>query len=131
MAQVDWKKILGWSKEQCDEFRLAGFSLLREGKYNRAIIYFKALVILNPDNVYDLQTLGALHLQLGENEEALIHLNKALELDPSHEPTKLNKIKAQLLTGKKEEAFALARQLEKSPDLTIASDASALILAYS
>ncbi len=131
MAHVDWKKILGWSSEQLEEFRLAGFSLLREGKYEKALIYFKALVTLDSKDIYDIQTVGALHLQLGENEEALTFLNKALESEPAHEPTLLNKTKALLLTGKKSEAFDLAHQLEKSQDSTIANDASALILAYS
>ena len=87
-------------------------------------------MILDPISVYDIQTLGALHLQMGEGEKALKSLNQALELDATHEPTLLNKVKALLTLDRQTEALALAPALEKSEDSTIANDASALITAY-
>lgn len=131
MADFDWKEILGWNPEQIQELRFSGFSYLREGHYDKALIFFEGLVVLDPKNVYDTQTLGALYLQIGKKEKALSMLNHALSLDPTHEPTLLNKVKTLLLSGNKEEAMPLARRLEKSPDLTIAGDATALILGYS
>lgn len=130
MANTDWQKVLGWNKEQVDEFRIAGFLYLRQGIYDKAELFFEALVLLNTGNVYDFQTLGALYLQMNKHEKALNTLNKALELEPAYEPSLLNKTKALLLLGRKEEAFTIARKLEKSMDPFIANDASALILAY-
>lgn len=130
MADFDWKEILGWNIEQMQELRFSGFSYLREGHYDKALIFFEGLVVLDPNNLYDTQTLGALYLQMGKKEKALSMLNQALALDPHHEPTLLNKVKALLLNGNKEEAISLARTLEKSQDPTIAGDASALILGY-
>jgi len=131
MTQHNWLEVLGWGTEHLQGLRFAGFSLLRQGHYEPAILYFKALAILEKSNAYDQQTLGALYLQIGKNEEALEQLDRALLLDPGHEPSLLNKTKALLMMGRKPEAFMLAKKLQISSHPTIANDASALVLAYS
>lgn len=130
MSKTNWKEILGWNEQQLDELRLSGFSFLREGKYDKALLFFQTLVILDPKNSYDAQTLGALYLQMGEKENAFKTLSQALVLDPSHEPTLLNQTKALLLLDRKAEAFRIAAQLQKSKDPHIAGDAAALLAAY-
>lgn len=131
MSNINWQEILGWNEETLDELRLTGFSMLREGKYDKALLFFHTLAILNPKSIYDQQTLGALYLQLGEKEKALAALNYALTLDPENEPTLLNKMKTLLLLGKKEEAFTLARRLQNSLNAHIANDTAALVTTYS
>lgn len=130
MSQVNWREILGWSHEQLDELRLSGFSFLREGKYEKALLFFKTLLIMDPQSAYDAQTLGALYLQMGKKEEALKTLNHALEIDPAHEPTMLNKTKTLLLMDRRNEAFEIARLLQNSKDPNISGDALALLAAY-
>ena len=130
MAKVNWRELLGWTDEQLDELRLSGFSFLREGHYNKALIFYEALVVLDPASAYDIQTLGAIYLQLGEGEKALKILDRALKLDATHEPTLLNKVKALITLNKPAEALVIAKNLEKSEDPTISNDASALLLAY-
>ncbi|MFZ0565630.1 MAG: tetratricopeptide repeat protein [Chlamydiales bacterium] len=131
MAKANWRELLGWTEDQLSELRLSGFSFLREGQYNKALIFFEALVILDPRSVYDIQTLGALYLQLGKEEKALKQINQALDLEPTHEPTLINKVKALLTLNRANEALIIARNLEHSKDPTIANEASALISAYS
>lgn len=131
MAQIDWENVIGWQEDQINELRFSGFSLLREGQYDKALLIFEALVLLKQKNAYDHQTLGTLYLQIGEREKALEWLNRALAIDPIHEPTLLNKAKALLLLKRKGEAFVLLSQLEKSPLSFIAGDATALRLCYS
>ncbi len=131
MAVVDWKSILGWSDESIAEVRFSAFSLLREGQYTKARTFFEMLVTVDETSIYDKQILGAILLKLGEQESALEWLERALELDPFHEPTLLNKIKVLLLLGRKSDAFALLFRLERSSDPYIANDAAALRLAYS
>jgi tetratricopeptide (TPR) repeat protein len=131
MSKVNWREILGWSNEQLEELRFSGFSFLREGHYKKALIFFQALVILDPANSYDAQTLGALYLQMGDTQKALETLDRALSLEPVHEPTLLNKAKALFTLHRRAEALALAKNLEASADPQIAGDASALLFAYS
>ncbi len=131
MANLNWLEILGWNSYQLEELRFAGFSFVRQGKYDKALHYFKSLVILDPKSAYDFQMLGALYLQTNEEAKALPMLNQALELYPTHEPTQLNKVKTLITLGQKSEAFALAAALEKSKNRVIADDATAVIMAHS
>lgn len=130
MALVNWRAMLGWSDEQLEELRFSGFSFLREGHYKKALTFFQALIILDPTSTYDLQTLGALYLQMNQGEKALEMLDQALALDPNHEPTQLNRVKALIMVDDAVQAMEEAKLLEKSDDATIANDASALLFAY-
>lgn len=129
MDQVDWLSILGWDKEELEDLRFVGYSYIKQGKYDIALTFFEALVVLSPESVYDLQTLGALYLQKGNNLMALNYIEKALKLDPTHLPTLLNRTKALFALGYKRQALAQAQDLEKNPQEQIAGQAQALILA--
>src|ERR1700733_1198760 len=130
MSQVDWLSILGWNKDELEDLRFVGYSYIKQGNYDIAITFFEALVILAPESVYDLQTLGALYLQRGNNLMALNYIEKAIKLDPTHAPTLLNRTKVLFALGYKKQALAQAHLLEKNPEAQIASQAQALILAY-
>jgi tetratricopeptide (TPR) repeat protein len=131
MSQVDWLSILGWNSEELEDLRFVGYSYVKQGKYDIAATFFEALVILASDSVYDLQTLGAIYLQKGNNLMALNYIEKALKLDATHLPTLLNRTKALFALGYKRQALAQARALEKVPQEQIANQAQALILSYS
>ncbi len=131
MSDVDWISILGWGQEELDDLRLVGYSYIRQGKYDIATTFFEALVVLLPNSVYDVQTLGALYLQKGNNLMALNYIEKAIKLDPNHAPTLLNRTKVLFALGYKKQALAQAQILEKNPETEIANQAQALVLAYS
>lgn len=130
MSQVDWQEFLGWTDDQLEELRFSGFSFLRQGHYEKAIVFFKALCVLVPKSTYDLQTLGALYLQVGVADAALTFLERALQLDPTHQPTLLNKVKALFMSNQTKEALKLADTLKNSPDPTIKNDVLALIYTH-
>jgi|SRR5579862_85970 len=130
MSDVDWISILGWGEEELEDLRLVGYSYIRQGKYDIATTFFEALVVLIPSSIYDVQTLGALYLQRGNNLMALNYIEKAIKLDPTHAPTLLNRTKVLFALGYKKQALAQAHLLEKNPETLIASQAQALILAY-
>ena len=129
--RIEWAEILGWGEEQFRDLRCAGFSLYRDGRYEQAYTYFAALVELAPESHYDHQTLGAVQLQLGNNEKALEVLDKALAMVPQDEVSLLNKTKALLMLGKKKDALSIAAKLQNSSNPYLANDAQALIMAYS
>lgn len=130
MSDVNWLEVLDWGNEELEDLRFVGYSYLKQGKYDIALTFFEALVVLNPQNPYDLQTLGALHLQLGNNLPALNFIERALKLDPNHLPTLLNRAKVLFALGYRRQALAQAQSLQTSPDTNIADQASALLLAY-
>jgi len=131
MSSVKWLDILGWKGEELEDLRFVGYSYIRQGLYDIAITFFEALAVLSPNEAYDLQTLGALYLQKGNNLMALNYLEKAIKLDPKHGPTLLNRTKALLALGYKKQGLVQARLLEKNPEEIIAGQASALVMAYS
>lgn len=131
MGKINWREKLGWSDENSDELRLAAYAYIRQGKYDIAIDFFEALLILEPESAYDAQTLGALFVQLGNPTKALKCFDRALKLEADHAPTLLNLTKALFMLGKKEEGLKLASILKNESDPTISNVAKALILAYS
>ncbi len=128
---MDWKDVLGWNEREIEDVRLLGASYLRQGVYDTALVMFEALAAIDPANPYDLQTLGALHLQQGEGMKALDYLDRALKLDPTDAKIKLNRAKALFMLGYRRQGLLEARELQSAQDAEVASQASALILAYS
>lgn len=130
MSKVEWTKLLGWTEEQLEDLRYAGFAYIRQGKYDIALPIFEALVVLNSENSYDSQTLGALYLELGQPAKAAKILERALKLEGDHAPTLLNFAKALFMLGKKEEGLKLANILKDEKNMRISNAAWALVLAY-
>lgn len=131
MSKINWTKELNWTNDHLEDLRVTGFAYLRQGKYDIAITFFEALAVLDPDNAYDSQTLGALYLQVGQPQKALKWLDRALKIEADHGPTLLNLCKALFMLGKKEEGLKLANILKNEPSLSISNVARALILANS
>src|SRR5262245_16344861 len=130
MAKIDWKQQLGWTEDHLEDLRYAGYAYIRQGKYDIALPFFEALSVLDPESAYDIQTLGALYMQLNNPVKAIKAFDKALKLDADHGPTLLNLAKALFMMGKKEEGLKLANILKNEPNAFISNVAKALILAY-
>jgi tetratricopeptide (TPR) repeat protein len=130
MSRINWRKELGWTDENLEDLRYAGYAYLRQGEYDIALSFFEALTVLDPESSYDAQTLGALHLQMGNAAKALKWLDRALQLEADHGPTLLNLCKALFMLGKKEEGLKLANILKNEPNVSISNAAKALILAH-
>lgn len=131
MSTLNWLDVLDWDDEYLENLRHTGFLFIRQGQYEVAKDYFHTLSIIDPNNVYDLQTLGAIYLQEDNASLALAYLEKAKTLDPSSFTTRLNHIKAMLMMNYEEEAKALIQTFVKEcPDPFLVSDAEALAMAY-
>ncbi len=130
MASLNWLEILGWKEQQVDDIQYVGFSYIKEGKYDIALIIFEALCVLQPANPYHLQTLGALYLQMGNNPSALDYLERALKMNKDHAPTLLNRVKALFSLGYKKQALDQLQPLLKNSSPDISKQAQALQLAY-
>lgn len=130
MAGINWKKLLDLNLDQIYDLRLAGYAYIRQGKYDVALPFFEALHAINSNSSYDLQTLGAIYVQIGDTKNAIYYLNEALKLKPDHAPTQLNLTKALLMAGKVKEGIKIARVLKRNRDPYIVSFAEALLLAY-
>lgn len=130
MAQIDWLDLLGWSDEQILDLRFTGYNYLRQGLYERALVFFEAIVSIKPFNLYDLKTLGALYLQINNFRAAVAMCDRALAIEPGHEATKLNKAKALFQLGERAQALVLVTEMKGSRNLRLKNLAEALVLAY-
>lgn len=124
---MDWLEYLNWDKNQINDIRYIAYSYLTEGKYDIALGFFEALTVLDPDNAYDLQALGAIYLQTNKNKDALNCLNMALKLQPNHQPSLMNKALALISLGKKKESGNILKILQNTEDKKIANKATALL----
>ena len=125
-----WKETLDWNDNTLKDIRFVGFAYIKEGHYETALKIFEGLLVLSEDNPYDLKTLGALHLQVGNPLLALQYLDKSLKKDPSDLQVQLNRTKALLTLGYRKQGISEARRLSYSSDETIAKSARALLLAF-
>lgn len=128
---MNWQLMLNLSQNQINDIKHVGFSYIRQGSYDIALTFFQALHILQPQDPYNLQTLGAIHLQTANHIKALEFLDKALKLDPRHLPTLLNKTCALFFLGYKQQALTLAQFLAKQPEPEIHQMAKAILLIVS
>jgi len=131
MSDINWREKLGWTDEHLEDLRYTGYSYIRQGKYDIALSFFEALSVLDRENAYDAQTLGALYVQTNQPSKALKCFDKALKLETDHAPTLINLCKALFMLGKRDEAIKLAQILKNDSNSTISNVARALILAYS
>jgi predicted Zn-dependent protease len=127
---MDWLEMLDWDQNEIEDIRYAAYTYLKQGAYDVSLTFFNALSILSPDAPYDLETLGAVHLQLGSGMKALDYLDRSLKLEPENLLAKLNRAKALFMLGYKKQGLLQAQNLEKCDDPEIAMQASALVLAY-
>ena len=126
-----WLDLLGWDNDDLRDLRFVGYSYIKQGHFETALKFFEALVILAPESAYDIQTLGAIYLEMGNNMEALKAIDKALMLDKDHEDTLLNRAKALFVLGYNAQGITLAKHLLKKDTPHIRDNADALLLAYS
>ncbi len=129
MAQINWAQTLGWDHSEIHDLRFVGYAYIKQGMYDLALTFFDALTVLTSPTAYDLQTIGALHLQMGNGRKALESLDRSLKMDPSHIPTQLNRAKALLSLGHEQQAIAQARAIERQKNKDLATQATALILS--
>ena len=86
MSRINWVEKLNWTQEHIEDLRYTGYSYIRQGKYDIALPFFEALVVLDSESSYDSQTLGAIYLQLNLPTKALKCFDKALKLEGDHAP---------------------------------------------
>jgi len=78
-----------------NDFITLGYNLIIRGMINAAIEVFKMNVEMNPQSVNANDSLAETYVKSGNNEKAILHYKKVLELDPGNENAKtmLKKLK--------------------------------------
>ena len=127
----NWLEKLGLGENELEDLRILAYSYIRQGHYKTALKIYRGLVILSNKAPEDLETLGALLLQIGEPKEAIDPLEKVLKIHKDHLKTRLNYAKALLLSGYRQRGVQECIELMRCKDPVVSLDAEALKLAYS
>ncbi len=130
MSSIKWSEVVGWDAAALEDLRFLGYAYLKQGKFDIARSFFEALISFNESTAYDLQTLGGLYLETGQNLHALSTIEQALKIEPQHPQTLLNRAKALFALGYRRQAIAQTKMLASHSDTTVANQASALLLAF-
>jgi predicted alpha/beta superfamily hydrolase len=78
-----------------NDFNTLGYNFITRGMINAAIEVFKMNVEMNPQSANANDSLAEAYMKSGNNEKAMLHYKKVLELDPDNENAKtmLKKLK--------------------------------------
>ena len=78
------------------------FAAMEKREWEKAILGFKKVISMDPRHTQSYGNLGICYGSLGEKQEALANLDKALESDPNYEPAIINReIISSLVDGEK------------------------------
>jgi predicted Zn-dependent protease len=98
MKEEDWLQgraslgaAAGWKAEEIRIIADLGHALAQHGRNEEALEIFQGLAALAPATAYFQSALGALYLRVGELNQAVLHLNTALNLDPRDLPAYVNR----------------------------------------
>ena len=96
----------GWTPEEIRIVAELGYGLAEQGRNEEAITVFEGLAAVAPATAYFQSALGALRLRTGDLESALIHLNAALNADPTDLSALANKGEVLMLLGHRDAAVS-------------------------
>jgi predicted Zn-dependent protease len=80
-GDMRWAELLEWPPEKLYETAQLGYRFYESGQYDKAEQIFKGLTILDPDNYYYHQILGAAYQQQKNYMEAVLEYSYALDLN--------------------------------------------------
>jgi predicted Zn-dependent protease len=102
---------------------------VKQGKYDIALTLLETLEVLDSNDLYTLQTLGAIYIEMKKPEKALEFLLKALSLDPQNEMILFNKTQALISMGSKAEALEDCKLLTNAKNPHIKRKIDAYLLS--
>ena len=129
MLSTEMKNILGWQDADIANLQFVAYNYIKQGKYDVAQTLLEALEVLQPTNAYTLQTLGAVYIENHNPYKALNSLEKALQLDPSHELSQFNRIQALLSLGLKKQALADCQKMVFAHNPILKAKTEAILLS--
>jgi len=109
--------VTGWKVEEIRLVAELGYELAELGRHAEAIAVFEGLAVLAPGTTYFQSALGALKLRAGNPEQALVHLNAVLSVDPSNLAALVNRGEAYLNLGNGSAAINSLQAALKIPPL--------------
>ncbi len=81
-GDLKWADLADWTPEKLHETAKEGYAQYEAAQYDQAEIIFKGLTVLDPDNFYYHQMLGACFQQQKKFAESIVEYSIAVDLKP-------------------------------------------------
>jgi tetratricopeptide (TPR) repeat protein len=95
---------LGWNEHSAYVVSERAYLLHTEGHYRESLALFEGLLEIYPDNLYYRDAISALHLSLGNPEEAIRQASHVITSAPTYTNAFVRRCEGYLLLGMSEEA---------------------------
>jgi tetratricopeptide (TPR) repeat protein len=100
----------GWNEHSAYLVGERAYLLHTEGRFRASLALFEGLLEIYPDNLYYRDALSALHLSLGNPEDAIRYASSVIASAPTYTTAFVRRCEGYLLLGMSEEA---KRDLER------------------
>jgi tetratricopeptide (TPR) repeat protein len=94
----------GWNEYSAYRVSERAYLLHTEGRYREALALFEGLLEMYPNNLYYRDAISALHLSLGNPEEAIRQASNVITSAPTYTNAFVRRCEGYLLLGMREEA---------------------------
>jgi tetratricopeptide (TPR) repeat protein len=94
----------GWNERSAYVVSERAYLLHTEGRYRESLALFDGLLEMYPDNLYYRDAISALHLSLGNPEEAIRQASNVITSAPTYSYAFVRRCEGYLLLGMGEEA---------------------------
>jgi tetratricopeptide (TPR) repeat protein len=94
----------GWNEHSAYVISERAYLLHTEGRYRESLALFEGLLEIYPDNLYYGDAISALHLSLGNPEEAIRQASNVITSAPTYSNAFVRRCEGYLLLGMNEEA---------------------------
>lgn len=94
-----------WTNAEIELIAERAYQLHLQGRHSEAAIIFEGLLAIDPRNVYCLEALAALSIQLGSAPDAMKYANGALAFAPDSVPALACRCEANVLQNRFSEAW--------------------------
>jgi tetratricopeptide (TPR) repeat protein len=116
-----WQNVVATNPDHFRALDHLAAALLRDRRYEEAVLYGMKAVAIRPDFANAHANLGAAYTELGRLNDAFVHLGKALSLQPEHYRAHYTMGLALTDAGRLDEALeSLDSAIEIKPDLDVA-----------
>lgn len=94
----------GWNEHSAYKVSERAYLLHTEGRYRESLALFEGLLEMYPGNLYYRDAISALHLSLGNPEEAIRQASNVIASAPTYANAFVRRCEGYLLLGMSEEA---------------------------
>lgn len=105
-GKLSWGELFNFNPQEMHDIAQIGYGFFKDSHYDKAEQIFKSLAVMEPENYYYRQMLGAIFQKRNQFEDAEAHYNDALSRNPDDVVSYTNRGEVYLRMGRFDQATA-------------------------